>query len=286
MSSVSSLLGIFQELFTPLPESQATTCTKDHVDHVADYADSAAGAWDVFRVIDNTLSYIKMLPSLAPHWLSVIEKVKNVASTAGIGLSIPKIIVDTNTLRRSLTHLFKVQDLPYSDSLRTRKIAQAFKKSFLDTLDLTWTVSQAALFVDNAKIYVFEAANLRIIDGVNNAASVISDSADLISEYFKLQQYYSPEAQAHLRNSEESVKLEQKKRLSWINVAKDVASIGGSAIALVGIVFGIVVQSIPIITGAALVLSTIWLTMKLVSYFYNKIVVEAPIVPLSRQLVI
>ncbi len=280
MSSVSNSLGIFHDLFTPIPEAQATTREKDHIDYVADYADSAAGAWDVFRVINNALSYVKMIPSLAPNWLSIVGKIKDVASTAGIGLSIPKIIVDTNILRRSLSNLFAVQDLPYSDPLRTRKITQAFKKSFLDTVDLTWTVSQVALFVDNAKVYVFEAANLRIIDGVNNVASVISDSAELVTEYFKLQQYHSPESQP--RNSEESAKLEQKKRLSWMVIAKDIASVGGSVIALVGIVFGIAMQSVPIIAGAVLVLSTVWLTMKLASYFYNKIVVEAPIVPPNR----
>jgi hypothetical protein len=277
MSSVSSLPGIVHDLFTPLPETQPTTRDKDPIDHIADYAGSAAGAWDVFRFIDYTLSYAKWIPSLAPNWLSVIGKIKDVASTVGIGLSIPKIIVDTNTLRRSLSNLFTVQDLPYSDPLRTRKIAQAYKKSFLDTVDLTWTVSQAALFIDATKIYVFETANLRIIDGINNVTSVISDGADLISEYFKLQQYHSPGAQP--RNGEESSKLEQKKCLSWMNIVKDIASVAGSAIALVGIAFGIALHSVPIAAGAVLVLSTIWLTMKLAGHFYNKIVVEAPVLP-------
>jgi hypothetical protein len=278
MSSVSNSPGIFHDLFTPLPETRPMT--KDYLDHVADYADSAEGAWDVFRIIDHTLSYIKMIPSLTPNWLSVIGKVKDIANTAGIGLSIPKIIADTNTLRRSLSNLFTVQDLPYSDPLRARKIAQAFKKSFLNTIDLTGTISQAALFVNNAKIYIFEAVHLGIIDGVNNGISVISGGAEIITEYFKLQQYHSPEAQA--RNPEESVKLEQKKSLSWMIIAKDIASVGGSAIALVGIAFGITIQSIPMIAGAVLILSTVWLTMKLASYFYNKIVVEVPIIPSNR----
>ncbi len=275
MSSVSNSPGVFYDLFTPLPETQPATHDRDHVDHVADYVNSAVGAWDIFRVVDHMLAYAKMIPSLAPNWLSIIEKVKEVAGTAGIGLSIPKIIADINTLRRSFTHLLVVQDLPYSDLLRTRKIAQAFKKSFLDTVDLTWTVSQAALFLNNAKIHIFEALNLRIIDGVNNVASVISDSAELVSEYFKLQQYHSPEAQLR----EEPAKLEQKKRLSWMIVAKDVASVGVAVIALAGIIFGMAIQSIPMIAGTVLVLSTVWLTMKLASHFYNKIVVEAPIAP-------
>jgi hypothetical protein len=267
---------VFRDLFTPLPETQAaTTRKKDHLDHIADYADSAPGAWDVFRVIDHIFSYIKMVPSLSPSWLEVVGKVKNIASSVGIGLSVPKIITDCNTLRRSLSHALAVQDLPYSDPLRIRKIAQACKKSFIDTVDLTFTFSQAALFVASAKIFIFEARHLRIIDGVGNVTSTISDGAELITEYFKLQHYHSSEAQ-------QLAKLEERKRLSWMIIVKDVASIGGAAIALVGIVFGFAIQSTVWISAAVLVLSTVWLTMKLATYFYNKIIVEAPVVQPNR----
>jgi len=280
MASVSRSSGIFHELFTPLPETEVAVNDKDHIDHIAEYTESAEGSWDVFRVIEHTLAYLKMLPTLPSNWLQMIDKIKEVAGAAGIGLSIPKFISDCNALRRSLGNLFVVQDLPYSDPLRVRKIAHAVKKSFLDTVGLTWTVSQAALFIDSAKVYLFEAAHLRIIDGVNNVTSVISDGAELITEYFKLQNYYSPEAQP--RNQAETIKLGQRKQLSWMMIAKNVASLGGTAIALSGIAFGIAIQSIPVITGTVLVLSTAWLTLKLASYFYNKIVVEPPIEPANR----
>ena len=222
-----------------------------------------------------------MLPSTIPsQLLDIITKVDSVANTAGIGLSIPKILFDGNTLRHSFIKLLGVQDLPYSDPLRDRKIAQAAKKSFIDAINLTGTLSQAALFLDNAKISrVLDAAKTRLVNGIFNGASVISDGADLITECFKLQYFRSPEAQP--RNTAESAKLEEKKWLSWMNVVKDVASIAGAALALVGIVFGIVTQSVPIIV-AGLVLNTVWLTMKLATYFYNKIIVEAPISPLHR----
>lgn len=274
-SSTSSVQGIFRELFTPLPEPQPSAPPyKDHADHVAHYANTTEGAWDLFRFIDCTLSWFKMLPSIPARLLDTITKVDNVANAAGIGLSIPKILVDGNTLRNSFTQLLGVQDLPYSDPLRDRKIAQAAKKSFLDAINFTFTLSQATLFLDNARIWVLDAAKSTVVNTVFNATSIISDGADLITECFNLERYQSSEAQP--RSAAESAKLEEKKWLSWMNVIKDVASVAGAALALVGIVFGIATASVPIII-AGLALNTVWLTMKLASYFYNKIVVEAPL---------
>jgi hypothetical protein len=273
MTSATAPFGIFQDLFAPLPETQLAR-EKDPIDRISDYADSSEGTWDVFRVIDLALSYVKFLPSVPAKTLELVEKVKSVASMAGMGLSIPRIIVNCNTLRHSIADLLGVQDLPYNDPFRTRKIAHAIKKFFVDSVDLTSTVAQAALFVDSAKVFIFEASHLRIIDGVYNVTSAISDGVELITECFKLSHYHSSEAQP--RNQEEVNKLEERKRLSWMVIVKDIASVAGAGIALVGIVFGIAAQSIFVVSGAVLALSTIWLTMKLATYFYNKIIVEAP----------
>ncbi|HKY52906.1 MAG TPA: hypothetical protein VJM08_01320, partial [Anaerolineales bacterium] len=204
MPSVSSTPGFLRDLFTPLPENQ-TSPEKDPLDHAADYADTSAGAWDVFRCVDHALSWLKMLPSLPDRHFEGIQKVKDVASAAGMGLSVPKMIADFNTFRRGLCSLFATQDLPYSDPLRTRKIAQAAKKSFIDAADLTNTVTQAALFADNAKLVLFEAGQLNAIDGVNNLTSVISDGSELITECVNLQNYHSAESQP--RNQAEAAKL-------------------------------------------------------------------------------
>ncbi len=280
MSTVSNS-GIIRDLFTPLPETSVSRL-KDPLDHVADYVDTSTGAWDIFRVIENSLAYVKRLPSLAPNALELVEKVKEVAGTMGIGLSIPKIISDFNTFRLGFTNLLATQDLPYSDPLRTRKIAQAAKTTFINSIDFTNTLVQAAQFVDGAKVYLFDAVQLRWLDGANNLTTAISDGSELITECFKLHNYNSPEVQP--RNPAEAAKLAEKKTLSWMVVAKDVASVAGAAIALVGIVFGVATQSIAILSISILALSTVWLTMKLATYFYNKIVVEAPSGPASRLL--
>jgi hypothetical protein len=273
MASITPSSGILDNLFAPLPENRVTQ-ENDTLDHVADYANSASGAWDVVRIFNTALSYLKLIPSISSQHSEFVGRVSTVADTAGIGLSIPQIFSDCNTLRRSISNLCSVQDLPYSDPLRTRRVAQAAKKGFLDSMNLTNTLSQAALFTNQAKIFVFETVHLNVLNGVYNATSFVTDGAELVGEYFKLKHYHSPEAQP--RNQTEASKLEERKTLAWITIGKDVASVAGASIALLAIAFGIATQGAALISGACLVLSTVWLTMKLIGYFYNKIVVEAP----------
>ncbi len=274
MAQPTTSSGIFHDLFAPLPETRAEQ-RKDALDHVADYTQSSSGAWDVFRVGNHLFSAVELYLTPSHRFGDLVGRVKEVFNTAGIGLSIPQIFSDLNSLRRSITNLFTVQDLPYSDPLRTRKIAQAAKTSFVDSMNLTNTAAQIALFVDNAKIYVFEAAQLRVIDGVYNVTSAISDGAELIGEYFKLKQYHSPESQP--RNQAEAAKLQEKKTLAWLTIAKDVASIALAAIAIAVIAFGVATSSVVIVSTAVLGISAFWLTMRLTAYFYNKVIVETPI---------
>ncbi len=262
-STVSS--GFFHNLFTPLPVSDAEE-RKDHLDHIAAYADTAGGAWDAFRGLEYITSWFQKIPSLANS--APLGKVCEVVNTAGIGLSIPAIISDCNNLRNSASNIKDTRNLPYSDPLRTRKITQAVKKVFLDLMSLVNDTSQAALFAERVKIAVINARNLRITDGIYNATSALLDSFECIGECFKLKHYYSPAA--------ERSKLREKKNLSWMIIVKDVASIGGSALALVAIVFGTATLNIAVVATAGLACSTVWLTMKLTSHFYNKIVVERP----------
>ena len=271
MPSISHLV---RNLFVPLPEEPEAP-DKDHVDHIAEYTDTAKGAWDLFRVMDCSLSYAKKASLPTGKWFPQIEKVQDVASSAGLGLSIPKTISDANSLRHSMSSLNAMRKLPSNDPLKTRKIAQAAKKSFVDAAELTGTLSQVGMFINNAKICVFEASKMKVLDGINNMSSIITDGAELVTECFKLGDYKLAEAQP--RTSVAASKLQEQKRLTWILIAKNVASVAASAIAIVAFVFGIVLESIPIIVGAVLVLNTVWLTMKLAGHFYKKIIVEAPL---------
>lgn len=265
--------GFFQDLFVSSPTDAQNN--RDHLDHIAAYVDTTQGAWDLFRVFENAVTWCQKLLSTTQTTSAVLDRVSGVVNTAGIGLSIPAIITDCNNLRRSLANVVAVQDLPYSDSERSKKITQAYKRGFLDTMSFINDTSQAALFTQRVNVISFEPGQLSVIDGVNNATSAILDGVELVGECFKLQHYNSPEAQT--RNPADASKLEEKKTLSYIIIAKDVASIGVAAIALVGILFGVAIQSIALVATVGLFLSSVWLTMKIASNFYNKLVVEAPI---------
>lgn len=274
VASTTNHTGFIQGLFTPLPQENGVhrEREKDALDHVAGYIDTSTGSWDLFRVVELVLSYFKAFSSSATAaGTALVDRISGVINTAGIGLSIPSIITDGNTFRRSVVDFFQTQDLPYSDQLRARKISQAAKKSFLDGMTFTNTLSQASLFLDKVDILKFAPQDLKVIDGIYNVTSVITDGAELVEEGFKLKQYETPQAQP--RTDLERRQLDEKKQLSWMKIAKDVASVALSAIAIGAVIFGIATEA-GVISAVILVLSTGWLTMKITCYFYNKIVVE------------
>lgn len=277
MAQPTTSAGFFCDLFSPLPEAREER-RKDPLSHLADYTETTDGAWDVFRVGNHIFSILEVCVSPSHRFFNLFGKIKGVFDSAGVALSIPQLISNVNTLRRSITQFLTSQDLPYSDALRTRKIAQAAKTSFVDSINLTNTVAQIALFLDSAKVFVFETVYLKVVDGVYNVTGAISDGVELVGEYFKLKQYQSPEAQP--RNQAEAAKLEEKKTLAWITIAKDVASLFLGIITFAPVAaafFGVPFVATAYITSTAIVaVSTFWLTMKITGHFYNKVIVDAP----------
>jgi hypothetical protein len=268
MGSIAS--GIFDDLFTPLPEAPVSS-SKDPLDYVAEYVGSATGTWDFLSFIDQSLCNLKVLPSFSENEPALFGRISDVIYTLGIWLSIPALISDSNALRRSFAHVLEVRDLPESDPLKIRKITRAAKACFLDSMTVANSFSQASLFLDRVKIFAYNAVQLRIIDGIYYVTSAIGDGAELIEECFKLNEYQS--SQNDVPNPVEDAKLKEKKCLSWMKIVKDVASVALSLIAIIGILF-VSTQAIPLIAVMCLVLNTFWLTMKIACHFYNKIVVE------------
>ncbi len=276
MTQSTTSNGLFYDLFAPIPQTTADR-KKDHLDHVAEYTASSSGAWDLFRVGNHIFSALEIYLNPSHHLSGLASKAREVFNSAGIALSIPQFFSDLNSLRKSITNLWTVQDLPYSDPLRARKIAQAAKQGFMDTNNLTWTGSQITLFLEGAKVITLKAAELSLVDTVNNVTGAIGDTDELLGEYYKLKQYHSPGAQP--RNQAEASKLEEKKMLAWINIAKDAASLAAAAITAGIALYWLATGAVITFPVSLLALSSIWLTMKITSYFYNAVVVEAPLTP-------
>jgi len=277
MTQPTTSAGFFHDLFSPLPVPREEK-RKDPLDHVAKYTGTTDGAWDVFRVGNHFFSILESCVSPVHPFADLFGRMKRVFDSAGVALSIPQLISNVNSLRRSVINFFISQDLPYSDALRNRKIAQAAKAGFVDSINLTNTVAQIALFLDSAKVFLFDAVYLQIIDGVYTITGAVSDGMELVGEYFKLKQYQSLDSQP--RNQTEAAKLEEKKTLAWINIAKDVASLAVAAIAIAPLIASLLgvsfVATTYITSTVVLGISTFWLTAKISGYFYNKVIVEAP----------
>jgi len=260
----------FRDLFTPLPEVPAPR-EKSALDHVVDYVDTTEGTWDFFRIVSQISETIELYASKA--FAQTAAKVKEVAGLAGLGLSVPRAFSEINNARRHVADWISAYNLPENDPFKGRRIAQAAKNSITDLFSSAFTGSQIALFADGAKLVSLDAITRQVTEGINNIAGGILDGVDLIGECFKLHRYGSPEMSP--RTPAETTKLQEKKTLAWINIAKNVASIAGGIIAMTALVFGVVTSSVPIVATVLLITGSVWLTLKLTSYFYNKIVVEA-----------
>ncbi len=277
MVHTATSTSFFHNFFAPLPENTAEK-SKGALDHVSEYVESTEGAWDTFRLGNHFFSFFEQGLDPSHRFVELFGKMKDLFDSAGAALSIPVFISCANSLRRSTIQLFHVHDLPYNDPARDQKLAQATKKSFVDSMSLTFIVAQGALFFEGVKILLLTAAQLSFVNVVYNVSGAAGDTVELGEQYYKLQHYNSPEAQP--QNQIEATKLEEKKTLAWLTIAKDVASIALSVIALNPLMAELIGFSfiyMPAFAPATvLAISAFWLAMKISSYFYKVAVVEAP----------
>ncbi len=247
--------GIFHDLFAPVPEALPNP-KKDLFGRIADYVESATGAWDLFAIVDRALSNLKILLALPQKTATFCDRASHAISTIGVGLSLPALVSDANCLRLSIKQWQAARRLSPQDPLKVKKIIQATKKSFLSLVGFVNTVSQAAWFIDSIKLCTFTIVHLRILDGIYYITSAISDGVELGEVGLKL---YKSEW------------IGQKKYLAWMKVAKDVTSVTISLIAIVGICLSSAAQ---IFALTALLLNTFWLAMKISCYFYEQSQIE------------
>jgi hypothetical protein len=266
--SISKLCtGFFSSQHKHTQTNPQQVRSKGVFDHIHDHLMTANGAWDFFRVFDHAVSFLKYLPSLTPNYRDFFNKVSGVMNKAGIALSLPKIIIDVNNVCGSMSSLRHVQTTSPLDPDRDKQIGYAYKKSLVDGMNLVNTTSQISLFLNEVSLISLGKHGVKV-DFIYNLSSIVNDTIEFFEEIVKLRDFGSHST----RSESEETMLQEKKNLSWMKIAKAAPSIMGSALAISSLFFTLF--QAPVLAAVSLGLSACWLTMKLTSMLYEKIIAE------------
>ncbi len=265
-----SLPRLCTDFFSPLsrtPQDPHVGPGKDFFDHIAAHFTTVNGVWDGFRIVEYVAALPEYFLSLTPARQDFFNQITHVMNRAGIALSVPKIITNIHNLRHSVCQIQQANSISYSHPERSKVIAHAKKGFIINFMNLGNDTAQAAMFLHEVSILKM-GKYYPVADGIYNVTSIVNDTIELIDECFKLHHYNSLPA---LTDGETNT-IQEKRTLSWMKIAKDLPSIIGSVIAFAAIFFAAL--QVPAVAALSLGLSVAWLTMKLTSVFYEKIILE------------
>lgn len=269
--AIYSLPKLCNDFFGPLPPQPiaapaAPRPAKDCQDIILAHFTTLNGAWDVFRIVEYVLSFLKHI-SLCTPGKEGFAYAASVMNKAGIALSVPRLIGDVHGFKNSVDHIRNMSENPQA-AHHSQMIAQAYKGGVVNAMNIVNDTAQAVQFLHKVGIAPL-GKYLCVAEGFDNASSLINDTIELVSRVFHLHRSYTEDAPA----SEDAAReLQENINLSWLIVAKDVPSIVGCVIAVATLFFASL--QTPIVAMISLGLSTMWLTMKLTSTFYEKIFIE------------
>lgn len=256
---------IAADLFTPLPEESSGSGRSHPLELTAKFVNQTSGAVDFYRIAKLFLGYIQRVPVLSAPSQERLNRLSNVVELSGSALSLPSLLSDINAVRNSVNHYRSVLSLPAENLLRGRKVLQAGKGVALDSIGLVGTVTDSLGFLDATKICDL-GKSLAPIQATGVGAFFILDLANLVEEVYKLQSYQEVQATGN----------ENKKKLSWMKIAQYTA---GIALGILGALSLFCTVTLPIavsvIAFAGLGLSTIYLAMKIGSFFYERAAVSS-----------
>jgi hypothetical protein len=268
--------GFFYSLVAP-PALSAGDPNKSVVDHIAEFAESASGAKDVFSIGNHVFSALEMHFDPKNPMSASVANTRDVFSAAAVSMSIPQALADAITATRSFSDLTSTLFSSSGNPEKATEIGKAVRRSFLDSVNLSNTLAQLALFAESVKVVAYDAARAMLVEGIYNATALIADGAELLGEFIRMQELNAEQAKLDPSKDWGVIsKLGEKKNLAWITIAKDVASLALTVIATVAFVLGVTTGNLGFTPVAMLGLSAFWLAMKLTAHFYNKVVVSAP----------
>ena len=241
-------IHVIRDLFQTSPGLEIEGAQKGFVEHCQDYADSAEGCRDVFDWLSHLSRTCEILSSSSEIG-RVADRAKDLFETAGLGLSVPQLISDWGKVVHSISVL---------TSNHALSAARAVKDVVHSSLLFVNTTMRAVLFVNGAKVVSLAARQVVCVNVILSATALLTDGSDLIRDWL----VWGVEG-----------KRPEEDYQALMNVVKNASSVAVSALLMVAYTFGIALAE-PIFAGSIFVLSSIYLTSKVSSYFYHKMVVE------------
>jgi len=275
----SDVFSFFQDVFVEsTPDLPSQRLKGDAIDVVAGYSDpkdgsgyleTRDGCWDLARLAELMTRVWQAGLGLNPNAPTRLNQFQQAAGTASLAFAVPSAFSAINQVRHNLSDLKAA--VQSSDDTRSVKIARAVKKSFFNLAWFTNDCCQVTVFLTRIRALDLSDARLKGVDVLANGTGVILDGTELIGEYYKLSKYTSLEKKA---SPAYKVHLGYTKTLSWIVIAKDIAGIAGSFLALTGLLARDTFEKIPFAATAALTCSVLWLSLKITAHFYQKLAVD------------
>lgn len=269
MTLAVSLRDRFIDCFAPIMQAQPhVAAERKPSEHVIHHFSTLNGVWDAFRFGNYFSSFAKFLFAAGSSQYNFLKHTASVMDRSGSMLSLPRLVADLHALKTSVRQVRQSGHTSSSADPLERRVAAHAKKYFLTHfMNLGNDLAQGALVLNELSVLKLGRC-VPIVDGIYNVTGLVNDTIDLVDESCKLHHYNSEEAATEA----ETETLKEKKNLSLLKIAKSIPSIIGAVIGIAAIFFSSL--QIPTVGVVLLGLNSIWLTFKLASTFYEKIIAD------------
>lgn len=226
------------------------------VQEVSSYVSTRDGGKDTLEAVINCFDWMAHLginQSFAETACKDLEPVKKM-------YSIPSFFHHLNELR----HEYTVYDQTQS--------SEASRKLFNRAMLTTSSGSEATLFGNSLGFVELGKEGLKIANTLFWAPLFLYES---VSFFYEIEQaeFLTKEMNASYDDQVKNI-LNHKIQIKYLNVLKSVTTLAMASISLVSILFAAMAQGILFSCGAMLALTSVWLVLNFVIYFYERMITQ------------
>lgn len=250
-----SLPRVDSQPFFQATESSQRSPKRDCLDLVAKSMTTKDGAGDLFRGLENLFGYFPYLP-LEEGTQKTVQQMRLGADLCAAALSIPALFINVNELRHHVTDWLS----SCNKDATSQKVDGAFSRVVRESFLTANSATQAALCLHSARVVNLGEA-LSSFTGVYQASTIVTDSWDLTEQIERVQ---NPESELDFQ-------------YGMLMIAKDISSIIGAAILLVGLFFVALAEACVVIL---LGLSSVYVISSILAYIWKEKMEEQKLFPL------